>query len=207
MNIKREVLETAAGIVDGARRKDYGTPEDNFERIARFWNAYFENRRMPPVDGPFITAKDVSPMMRLMKEARLCETPDHYDSHVDLAGYTATGAEVNGVRGPDVVGNKPSTDEDPADDWPKYCGLDPYELEVLLHVAGEVYTPAMPDHRYKVAFDELIRGGYIDHSEPKIGFEPTELGKYVIETWQDHRARHTLLPIFRFGTPSQEDDQ
>jgi hypothetical protein len=42
----------------------------------------------------------VSPLMRLMKEARLCETPDHYDSHVDLAGYTLTGAEVNKVVQP-----------------------------------------------------------------------------------------------------------
>jgi hypothetical protein len=38
--------------------------------------------------------------MRLMKEARLCETPDHLDSHVDLVGYTLTGAEVNGVSKP-----------------------------------------------------------------------------------------------------------
>ncbi len=65
------------------------------ERIARFWTAYFLNTGRPVT----ITASDVSPMMRLMKEARLCETPDHYDSHVDLVGYTLTGAEVNGVQG------------------------------------------------------------------------------------------------------------
>jgi len=47
-----------------------------------------------------ITAADVSPMMRLMKEARLDETPDHYDSHLDLIGYALTGAEVNGVEVP-----------------------------------------------------------------------------------------------------------
>jgi hypothetical protein len=45
-----------------------------------------------------ISAADVSPMMRLMKEARLCETPDHRDSFVDLIGYTLTGAEVNKVK-------------------------------------------------------------------------------------------------------------
>lgn len=92
-DIKKTMLEEAGNIVDGARRKNYGTPERNFIRIARFWQAYFDNtgRKIE------ITAADVSPMMRLMKEARLCESPDHYDSHVDIIGYTLTGAEVNEV--------------------------------------------------------------------------------------------------------------
>jgi hypothetical protein len=93
-DIKRSIAEEAANIVDGARRANYGTPENNFARIARFWTAFFANTGR----GVEITAADVSPMMRLMKEARLCETPDHYDSHVDLVGYTLTGAEVNGVK-------------------------------------------------------------------------------------------------------------
>lgn len=94
-NIKVQIADEAKRIVDGARRANYGTPEDNFERIARFWTAYFQNTGRDVA----IKAADVSPMMRLMKEARLCETPDHYDSHVDLVGYTLTGAEVNGVQG------------------------------------------------------------------------------------------------------------
>ena len=93
-DIKRRIAEHAAEIVDGARRASYGTPEDNFARIARFWTAYFANTGRDVI----VTAGDVSPMMRLMKEARLCETPDHYDSHLDLVGYTLTGAEVNGVK-------------------------------------------------------------------------------------------------------------
>lgn len=95
IGIKERIADEAKRIVTGARRASYGTPEDNFERIARFWTAYFLNTGRPVT----ITASDVSPMMRLMKEARLCETPDHYDSHVDLVGYTLTGAEVNGVKG------------------------------------------------------------------------------------------------------------
>lgn len=92
-DIKAAIADEAKNIVSGARRSAYGKPEDNFERIARFWKAYFENT------GRHIelTAADVSPMMRLMKEARLCETPDHRDSFVDLVGYTLTGAEINGV--------------------------------------------------------------------------------------------------------------
>lgn len=96
-DIKSQVLEEAGRIVNGARRQAYGTPEDNFERIARFWQSYFENTGRGGVE---ITARDVSPMMRLMKEARLCESPTHYDSFVDLIGYTLTGAEVNGIEKP-----------------------------------------------------------------------------------------------------------
>lgn len=94
--IKARIATEAVKIVNGARRGAYGTPEDNFARIARFWTAYFQNTGRDVE----VTAYDVSPMMRLMKEARLCETPDHLDSHVDLVGYTLTGAEVNGVKMP-----------------------------------------------------------------------------------------------------------
>lgn len=94
-DVKTEIADEAKRIVTGARRSAYGSPEQNFERIARFWQAYFENTGRGDLK---ITAADVSPMMRLMKEARLCETPDHRDSFVDLVGYTLTGAEVNGVK-------------------------------------------------------------------------------------------------------------
>lgn len=94
-DIKTEIADTAKRIVSGARRAAYGKPEDNFERIARFWQSYFENTGRADAK---ITAADVSPMMRLMKEARLCETPDHKDSFVDLVGYALTGAEVNNVK-------------------------------------------------------------------------------------------------------------
>lgn len=94
-DVKAEIADEAKRIVSGARRSAYGKPEQNFERIARFWQAYFENTGRGAVN---ITAADVSPMMRLMKEGRLCETPDHRDSFVDLVGYTLTGAEVNGVK-------------------------------------------------------------------------------------------------------------
>lgn len=93
-DIKTAIADEAKSIVAGARRSAYGKPEDNFARIARFWDAYFKNTGRD-ID---VTSADVSPMMRLMKEARLAETPDHRDSFVDLIGYAMTGAEVNGVR-------------------------------------------------------------------------------------------------------------
>lgn len=102
MDVKEALAREAVKIVTGARRGAYGKPENNFQRIANFWNVYFENRGLTLRDqnnAPvYLKAADVSPMMRLMKEARLCETPDHRDSLVDLIGYTLTGAEVNGVK-------------------------------------------------------------------------------------------------------------
>lgn len=94
-DVKVVLADEAKNIVAGARRSAYGKPEQNFERIARFWQAYFENTGRGDAK---ITARDVSPLMRLMKEARLAETPNHRDSFVDLIGYTLTGAEVNGVE-------------------------------------------------------------------------------------------------------------
>lgn len=95
-SIKNHIVEEAKRIVSGARRAAYGTPEDNFNRIARFWTAYFHNTGR----GITVSAADISPLMRLTKEARICESPTHYDSHVDLVGYALTGAEVNSVVKP-----------------------------------------------------------------------------------------------------------
>lgn len=94
MDIKEELATEALRIVNGSRRSAYGTPERNFERIARYWDAYFKNTGRA-VD---VTAADVSPLMRLVKEARLNENPKHRDSYVDIIGYTLTAAEVSGVR-------------------------------------------------------------------------------------------------------------
>jgi hypothetical protein len=92
-DVKIAIADEAKRIVAGARRSAYGSPEQNFDRIARFWTAYFQNTGRELT----ISAADVSPLMRLMKEARLCESPSHRDSFVDLIGYTLTGAEVNKV--------------------------------------------------------------------------------------------------------------
>ena len=90
-NVKKNILSEAGRIVDGARREVYGKPEDNFARIADFWNTYL---RCTGRESS-LSAADVSPMMRLMKEARLCESPDHRDSFVHIIGYALTGAEIN----------------------------------------------------------------------------------------------------------------
>ena len=80
-----DILAEAQRIVCGARRAAYGTPEDNFKRIADLWNTYLKQRR---AQGD-ITTGDVALMMVLMKIARLAESPAHRDSVVDMAGYAA----------------------------------------------------------------------------------------------------------------------
>jgi hypothetical protein len=76
------VLQTALDLVRGARQQKYGHPLDNHERIARLWNARLHEK----LAGP-LTPEDVTACMRLVKEARLIETPGHEDSLVDIAGY------------------------------------------------------------------------------------------------------------------------
>lgn len=104
-DVKAEIADEAKRIVTGARRSAYGTPENNFGRIARLWNSHLVNVGIldanvmgdPEAKGG-ITPGDVSLMMALMKVARLAETSDHRDSYVDLVGYALTAAEVNGVQ-------------------------------------------------------------------------------------------------------------
>ena len=90
--IRADVLDTAKGYVLKDRNSTYGSPEDNFRRIAELWNAYLKIR---PVDaGAPITSIDVAQMMLLMKVARLAHNPTHKDSWVDAAGYAACGAGI-----------------------------------------------------------------------------------------------------------------
>lgn len=99
---KARLLDTAKATVAG-RGDNYGTPEDNFTRIAAHWNAFLINRHQTDQykqDGDFLSAGDVAIMMALMKIARLENDSTHADSWIDLAGYAACGAEIETqVRG------------------------------------------------------------------------------------------------------------
>jgi hypothetical protein len=126
-DIKSQIVAEAQHIVSGARRQQYGAPEQNFERIGALWNVWLKLKlsaqlaqgefadpeasavRQWLADHTLIDARDVSPLMRLMKEARLLESPAHADSFVDLVGYALTGAEVNGVvlDAPKVIEHEP----------------------------------------------------------------------------------------------------
>ena len=82
---RTELLNKALEIVNGARQENYGSPEQNFARIAAFWTLYLQRH---------ITPADVAIMMILMKTARLQNNVKHEDSWVDIAGYAANGVEV-----------------------------------------------------------------------------------------------------------------
>lgn len=84
---RQRVLSEAEKCVCGQREKDYGTPEDNFGRIAEFWTTYM---------GVEFGTVDVAIMMALLKIARISENMQHMDSWVDGCGYLACGGEIAG---------------------------------------------------------------------------------------------------------------
>jgi hypothetical protein len=88
-----KTLDKALEIVNGARRLAYGHPLDNHQRIARLWNARLHDKLSTP-----LTEEDVTSLMRLVKEARLIETPGHEDSLTDIAGYAHVEHEIHAER-------------------------------------------------------------------------------------------------------------
>lgn len=87
---RTECLNKANETVTGHREQDYGTPENNFTKIADLWSAYLDTE---------ITALDIANMMALFKIARIKTGTATDDSFVDLAGYAACGAEIaEGLR-------------------------------------------------------------------------------------------------------------
>ena len=83
-----EILDTAKSVVNGQREQDYGTPENNFEKIAKLWSAY---------KGVDFSALDVAMMMALLKIARI-SNGGTTDSFIDLAGYAACGGEIAHIK-------------------------------------------------------------------------------------------------------------
>ena len=90
--LRKELLEKAAAITEGARQQHYGSPEDNFKNIAELWQLYL-SQRFENVEEPEISTTDVAIMMLLMKVARLVHDPHHDDSWLDIAGYAACGSQ------------------------------------------------------------------------------------------------------------------
>ena len=91
--IGSDIFEIAKKIVNGHRQDDYGSPEDSFQNIANYWNAYFKQVADEREDG--LTAEDVAIMMILFKIARLGHGYTK-DSVVDICGYAAIYAAMHG---------------------------------------------------------------------------------------------------------------
>jgi hypothetical protein len=83
---RSEILDTAKKTVSEDRNKQYGEPEDNFQKIADYWSVYLH------VD---LTAKDVGHMMVLFKIAR-AQAETKADNYIDMAGYAACSGEIAG---------------------------------------------------------------------------------------------------------------
>ena len=83
-----EVLEEAIALIHGQRADDYGDARLSFQRMADLVNPIIRK-----ADGK-LTASDMALVMIQVKIARLQESPDHEDSWVDIAGYSALGAQI-----------------------------------------------------------------------------------------------------------------
>ena len=83
---REKILDEAKQCVCGNREQDYGTPEDNFGRIAEFWTTYM---------GVEFSTVDVAIMMALLKVARIANDQGHMDNYVDGCGYFCIGGELS----------------------------------------------------------------------------------------------------------------
>ncbi len=79
---KLRCLEEATRLVCGERGEVYGTPYDNFSRIAALWE---------PLLAVSVTPRQVALCMIAVKMARLVNSESHEDSWIDMAGYAACG--------------------------------------------------------------------------------------------------------------------
>lgn len=83
-----QILNEAADLITGQRQKDYGTPEENFKRIADLWNVHLAKNLKEP-----ITPRQVAELMMYLKLARTINSPTK-DSYVDAAGYAGIAGEL-----------------------------------------------------------------------------------------------------------------
>ena len=82
---RKEILDTATKCVCGDREQDYGSPENNFKRIADLWTAY---------SGRPYTAHDIGIYLAMVKIGRIASGNVKADNYIDLAGYAACAGEI-----------------------------------------------------------------------------------------------------------------
>jgi hypothetical protein len=88
---RAEVLREAEQLICGARAREYGPPAKNFQTIAELWGPYMRRVGLARRDPQ---PHEVAALMALLKVARMAQSPEHRDSHVDAAGYVAIAAEL-----------------------------------------------------------------------------------------------------------------
>lgn len=93
---RSDILDLAKRCVCGDREQDYGSPEQNFERIAEMWEVYMVGKCTDA--DVCILPEDVAAMLALLKIARIASGHAKADNWVDLAGYAACGGEIEGRK-------------------------------------------------------------------------------------------------------------
>lgn len=83
-NKRSSILQEAEALINGPREYHYGTPRDNFQRIALGWSVLLDADVSP---------EQVALCMAWLKMARLVNGP-HEDSYVDGAAYLALAGEL-----------------------------------------------------------------------------------------------------------------
>ena len=84
-----DILDTAKEYVTKDRAADHGDMEDNFQRIAAYWNTHLGLIS-------YIKDTDVAVMMALLKVARIHSNVTHGDNWIDACGYLSCGGELAG---------------------------------------------------------------------------------------------------------------
>ena len=85
---RETILATAARLIADDRQRVYGTPYQNFGRIAQLWSVIL---------GREISRSEVALCMDAVKTARLIQTPDDEDGWIDKCGYSAIGGELSAL--------------------------------------------------------------------------------------------------------------
>jgi hypothetical protein len=86
--MKQTKKERIIGIAKKTVRKrgnSYGTPHQNFSRIAKLWSCHLEKD---------ISVYDVGVLFILAKVARSKEDMKHDDTWIDIAGYAGATSEA-----------------------------------------------------------------------------------------------------------------
>lgn len=91
---RASILCSAMSCVCGSREETYGGPKDNFERIAKMWEAYMSGTCIELGADICISPQDVAIMMALVKIARIANGEFCVDNYIDLAGYGALAGEI-----------------------------------------------------------------------------------------------------------------
>ena len=83
------ILDEAAWLTSGDRDGTYGHPFSDYTRTAKLWSGIL---------GVDVSAEEAILCMIAVKMSRLCHTPGHHDSIVDIAGYARCYERVTNER-------------------------------------------------------------------------------------------------------------